>query len=320
MRADMTIRLRWWVRSGGVAAAAALIGWSAAGARSATAEQAPAKSRAKPPAPARPRHTPVPPDERETVERAWKIFADAEAEKNLEKRGAALLALGNAGDRDDVMQILRRALADPQPELRRSAAAAAGLARARTMIPQLQKALDDPSPSVRVAAARSLWQMKDYTGSALFERILKHQAPMDERGLRAEWHQAMGKASDPEYLFVLGLHEGAGTLLGPYAFVFPVYRYFSTDRSAPGRAAIAALLGERHTDGAVAALELALVDKSALVRAAAAISLGKSERPEEIKQLAPLLHDRKQVVRLSAAAAVVRLSPPGSGDTGKQTP
>ena len=241
------------------------------------------------------------------------MFRDAESEKNLQKRTAALLALGNAGDRTDVVHMLSLAMDDAHPEVRSAGAAALGLARARTMIPKLQKALDDPSPRVRTAAARSLWQMKDYSGSGIFERIVTRQAPLEEGGMRQELHQAMQKASDPSYVFVMGLHEGAGAFLGPYALVFPVYSYLSTDKSAPARAAVAALLGERHTDSAVAALELGLIDKSAVVRAAAAIALGKSEKPEEIIHLAPLLHDRKQVVRLSAAAAVVRLSPAASG-------
>ena len=301
----------WWLWLAGLGAGA-VCWWCAAAVAGVYDQSPPAKSQGSRPSAARPARAAVPADERETVERAWKTFTDAEAVKNPQKRIAALLALGNAGERADVLSMLGRAMDDSHPEVRRAAAAAMGLARARTMIPRLEQALDDPAPAVRVAAARSLWQMKDYAGSPLFERILKHQTPADESGVRAEWHQAMGRASDPSYMFVMGLHEAAGALLGPYAFAFPVYRYFSTDRSAPGRAAIAALLGERHTDGAVAALELALVDRSALVRAAAAISLGKSERPEEIKQLAPLLHDRNQVVRLSAAAAVVRLSPAGS--------
>jgi len=304
-----TSKWRRWIAR---AALCAALGWTASAAAGAGQQPLPAKSPGRQTAGVRHRPAAIPAGDRETIERAWQTFTDAEADKNLERRSAALLALGNAGDRPAVLRLLGRAMDAPQPEVRRAAAAAAGMARARAMIPRLQAALDDPAPSVRVAAARSLWQMKDYAGSALFERILKHQAPTDESGLRAEWHQAMGKATDTSYLFVLGLHEGAGTLLGPYAFVFPVYRYLSTDRSAPGRAAVAALLGERPTDGSIAALELALIDKSALVRAAAAISLGKSERPEEIKQLSPLLHDRKQVVRLSAAAAVVRLSPAAS--------
>lgn len=277
------------------------------------ATKAPAKQRgaAQPPAAA------VPADERETVEQAWKIFTDVETEKRLQNRSAALLALGNAGDREDVVRLLSRAMDDAHPEVRRSAAAALGLARARTMIPRLQKALDDTSPSVRVAAARSLWQMKDYSGSGLFERILSRQSPAKEKGVHEEAHQAMVKASDPNYVFVMGLHEGAGAFLGPYALVIPVYIYLSTDKAAPERAAVAALLGERHTEEAAAALEIGLVDKAAVVRAASAIALGKSERPQEIIQLSPLLHDRKQVVRLSAAAAVVRLSPPGSGKTTK---
>lgn len=299
------------------AVAGTTIVWSAAGLVLSSAQTAqappPAKSGAKRQTPAQPATGTVPAEQRDTVTQAWKMFTDVEAEKNLQKRGAALLALGNAGDRPEVLQMLGRAMDDSHPEARRAAAAALGLARARTMIPRLQKALDDPSPGVRVAAARSLWQMKDYSGSGVFERILTHEAPAEESGLRGELHETMTKASDTSHMFVLGLNEGAGMLLGPYAFAIPVYSYLSKDRSAPARAAVASLLGDRHTDDAVAALEAALIDKSPLVRAAAAIALGKSEKAEEIVQLAPLLHDRRQVVRLSAAAAVVRLSPAGRG-------
>ena len=258
------------------------------------------------------KETAAPAEGQATVAQAWKVFTDSEADRNLRRRSAALLALGNAGDRPEAVNLLGRAMEAAHPEVRRAAAAALGLARAYSKIPQLQKALDDPSPSVRVAAARALWQMKDYSGSGLFERILKLQAPAEEKGMRQQVHQAMSKAADPSYMFVLGLHEGAGAFLGPYALVFPVYTYLATDKSAPARAAVAALLGDRHTDEAVAALETGLVDPSAVVRAASAVSLGKSDRPEEITHLAPLLHDRKQVVRLAAAAAVARLSPAGS--------
>jgi len=306
------------VRAVSLVSVAAAVLWSTGGVqmRAAQAGQAPPPAQSgtsrRPPA-RTPASTAREPQDA-TVTKAWSTFTDAQADKSLENRAAALLALGNAGDRADVLRMLGRALDDEHPEVRRAAAAALGLARARTMIPRLEKALDDPAPSVRVVAARSLWQMKDYAGSPLFERIVEGQAGVGERGVRQEWHQAISRAEDPSYMFVMGLHEGAGMLLGPYAFAIPVYRYLATDRSAPARAAVAALLGERPTDGAVTALEHGLIDRSALVRAAAAIALGKSERPAEITQLAPLLHDRKQVVRLSAAAAVVRLSPPGSGE------
>jgi HEAT repeat protein len=317
MRTEMSDTWKCMLRGLSLAAAAAIV-WSAAGAEFSEAQTAqappPSKSGAKRQTPHGPVPAAVPEDQSATVAKAWKTFTDAETDKNLEKRRAALLALGNAGDRADVVKMLGRALDDEHPRVRSSAAAALGMARARTMIPQLEKALDDPAPSVRVAAARSLWQMKDYAGSPLFERIVAGEAPAEEKGVKADWQRAMVRAGDPTYMFVMGLNEGAGMLLGPYAFAIPVYRYISTDRSAPARAAVAALLGDRLTDGAVAALEKALVDNSPLVRAAAAIALGKSERPAEITQLAPLLHDRRQVVRLSAAAAVVRLSPSGSGE------
>jgi len=296
---------------------AAATGWILAGSQSSSAQtgqtSTATKAPAKRPTPSASAGTAAPLENQTAVTQAWKLFTDSEAETKLLKRTAALLALGNAGDRPEVVHMLGKAMVDTHPEVRRAAAAALGLARVHSMIPRLQKALDDPSPSVRVAAARSLWQMKDYSGSGLFERIVSGQAPSEEKGMRQEVHHAMAKASDPSYIFVMGLHEGAGAFLGPYALVIPVYTYLSTDKTAPGRAAVAALLGERHTDEAIAALEIGLVDTSAVVRAASAIALGKSERAEEITQLAPLLHDRKQVVRLAAAAAVVRLSPTGSG-------
>ncbi len=252
-------------------------------------------------------------DENTTVAEAWKLIAEGTSDQNLRKRIPALLALGSTGDRPEVARILEKALNDSHPEVRRAAAAALGKARVRSSIPSLKKALDDRSPSVRVSAARALWEMKDYSGSALFERIAMHQALPEEKGLRQEWHQAVSRANDPSYLFVTGMQEGAGMLLGPYSFAIPVYRYLSKDRAAPARAAAATLLGDLHTDPAVQALEMALVDEQAVVRAAAAIALGKSERPGEIVQLSPLLHDHNGVVRLSAAAAVARLSPAGSG-------
>jgi HEAT repeat protein len=253
-------------------------------------------------------------DESTTVADAWKMIAEGTSDKSVRKRIPALLTLGSAGDRPEVERILVKAMEDSHADVRRAAAAALGKARIRGAIPRLQKALDDPSPRVRVAAARSLWEMKDYSGSTLFEHIAMHQALPEEKGLREEWHKAMTRVNDPSYVLVTGMQEGAGMLLGPYSFAIPVYRYLSADKAAPSRAAAATLLGELHTDPAVQALEMALVDDQPVVRAAAAIALGKSERPAEIVQLGPLLHDHRAVVRLSAASAIARLSPVGSGD------
>lgn len=308
-----------WGRAGGgfshgtvrwiVIAAAVLIAGASPAARAQTTARP--NSGAKPQSPA---SGTAQADERTTVGDAWKMIAEGTSDKAVRKRIPALLTLGSAGDRPEVARILEKAMEDSHADVRRAAASALGKAKIREAIPRLQKAMDDPSPGVRVAAARSLWEMKDYSGSTLFEHIAMHQALPEEKGLREEWHKAMTRVNDPSYVFVTGMQEGAGMLLGPYSFAIPVYRYLSADKAAPSRAAAATLLGELHTDTAVQALEMALVDDQAIVRAAAAIALGKSERPAEIVQLGPLLHDRKAVVRLSAASAIARLSPAGSGD------
>ena len=157
----MALFKQWKIRAVFLGAGATAILWCAATAGGGEAQISPAAKPATKPQTAtqsasRPAPAPVPADERATVEQAWKMFTDAETEKTLQKRSAAVLALGNAGDRPDVVHMLGRAMEDAHPQVRSAAAAALGLARARTMIPQLQKALDDASPSVRVAAARSL--------------------------------------------------------------------------------------------------------------------------------------------------------------------
>jgi HEAT repeat protein len=246
----------------------------------------------------------------QAVTEAWKLLVDSASEKNRKKRVLALLALGNADPRPEVLGLLESAMNDSHEEVRRAAAAAFGQLPAPSAIPRLREALDDSAASVRVAAARALWVMNDHSGSGLFQRILLRQAKPEESGLRAEWNDTLARAKDPSALFLMGLQQGSSMLLGPYAIAVPVILRLSGDKSAPARASVATLLSDDHSDSAVRALEQGLKDKAAVIRVASAYALGKSARPEEIAELAPLLTDRKQPVRLAAAVAIVRLSPP----------
>jgi HEAT repeat protein len=296
--------------------------WQPAPARQGTAQQTPAakptpraasaagKAATKPPAP--PPAAQIP-GQMETVANAWKRITEATSSGRVRKRAAALQTLASAGDRPEVMAVLDHAMDDSHAELRKAAAFAFGQMRAREAIPRLRQALDDTAPGVRVAAARSLWQMKDYSGSDLLIRIVERRAPAEEAKLKQEWHQALRRVDNPSAVLLLALEQGIGFLPGPSFLAIPLFREVIMDKSAPGRATAATLLAEQHTDAVVSALEQALVDPEGVVRAAAALALGKSGRPEEIIHLSPLLHDRKVTVRLAAAVAIVRLSPPGSG-------
>jgi HEAT repeat protein len=239
--------------------------------------------------------------------RSWDILHQGLAEKAIHNRLMAVTALGNIGPNPRAIELAEVALNDSEPEIRQAAATALGTMKARAAIPRLRTALDDPTPQVGLAAAEALWRIGDRRVRKVLLEVLAGDRPASDSVLKKEMRNAKRKLHDPKGLAILGAEKGAGTLLGPMSFVFPVAKGIIGDKGVSARAATATLLASDQDPKSAKALEEALTDKDWSVRAASAKALGEICRSQFVSALGPLLQDDKPEVRYAASASIIRI-------------
>lgn len=244
--------------------------------------------------------------------RAWEILVAGVNARKASKRSDAIAALGTIGPRPEVVRLLEAALNDRDWGVRQLAAETLGEMNARQSIPKLQQALEDAAPEVRFTAAQALWEMGERSGRSLFLKILAGNRSFTQGLVQSSLKGARTRMHKPLALALIGVNEGAGFFLGPFAYGIPVAAELAKDRTAADRALAATLLSTDKDPESVEHLEAALRDKSWIVRVAAAKALGASSHRESIAKLEPLLHDEKVAVRCMAAASIVRISRLGS--------
>lgn len=242
---------------------------------------------------------------------AANLLRAALKEKSAVRRAEAVVAYGTIGTQPEVVRRIESSLNDSDEDVRRAAAATLGEMKSRGSIPRLKQALEDKSARVRFVAALSLWQMGDRSGRAILSAVLGGEGGGGVKDtVSSEFRGAKKTLSDPKKVGMMGLKEGAGALLGPFALGITVAQAVTQDRSAPERTLCAVMFGEDRDIASVKQLEAALVDKSWLVRAAAARALGGIGRPASIPKLRALFEDDRPAVRYTAAASVLRLTEP----------
>ena len=239
---------------------------------------------------------------------AWKVLTDAATSDKTSTRSDGISALASIGPRREVVQLLEAGLADKDADVRVIAATSLGQIKAHESVPALQKAVSDDSAQVSFAAAKALWEMHDHSGRDLFIAVLEGDRTASKGLVRAQIDDAKKRLHDPKGLMMMGVNEGAGQFLGPFAMGLTIAEALAKDSSAPARALSAALLGEDSSAESKQELKDALGDKNWVVRAAAAKALGNFPEPQLIPTLQPLLQDDKDPVRYMAAASIVRLS------------
>jgi HEAT repeat protein len=242
------------------------------------------------------------------VDAAWSLLAGALADQNAAHRAQGLTALGNLPNNSRASQMAESALTDKEWSVRRAAAAALGEMDARSSIPKLQQALEDDTPDVVFAAARSLWVMGDRSARDVFLQILARERSDSPGVVKGAMRDAKSKAHNPAALAWMGLKQGAGMALGPFAMGVDVIEELVKDNSAAARALAASLLAEDSDPGSLSRLEDALEDKNWAVRVAAARAVGRRGSKSSLPKLQQRLQDDKEAVRCMAAASIVRLS------------
>ena len=238
---------------------------------------------------------------------AWDTLSEDILSTRESHRTAAVAALSAIGPRDDVLMLLKGALQDKDPLIRKNAALALGDMEAHSASAELRQLLDDPSPDVSFAAASALWKMQDRSGRNLLIATLSGERKGDG-AVKSEIKSTVNRYRDPKQLAMMGAREAAGTFLGPASMGIGVAEELMKDHGAQTRAASAILLAKDPTPDAVHELTLALSDKNWAVRAAAAQALAKSPGEVSAEVFEPLLIDDSMPVRDMAAAGIIRIT------------
>jgi HEAT repeat protein len=241
------------------------------------------------------------------AESAWDLLSNAASNRSSVMRVQAVVATSVIGLQPRAVLLLEHACTDSAEEVRSAAAQQLGEIKSTHSIPVLTSLLDDSSPAVAYVAAQALWKMKNNNGRKLIAAVLAGEGRTDSGAMHDMMHDAQGKLHDRAGLVKMGVNQGAGMLLGPFAFPLGFAEDLFKDKGAPSRVLSAGLLATDNDPSTLTDLESALHDKSPAVRAAAAKALSERGITAAISKLEPLLSDKNPGARLIAAAAIVRL-------------
>jgi HEAT repeat protein len=249
---------------------------------------------------------------------AWKMLADAMADaKHPQTRIQALAALGLLRNSTSE-KMIADAMADPDLDVRTAAVLAAGQAKDRNLTTDMRNLLDDKEPQVAFAAAMTLWKMGDKSGEDILMSVVDGERSAGPTMMKGARHKISKDLHDPAMLARVGAMQGAAMMLGPFGYGITAYEYVRQSGGDLSRASAIEQISQEKTKPIHNELVAALKDKDQTVRAAAAKALANYHDETTSMAVYALLADNKQPVRLTAAAAYLRTTgtpgpePPGT--------
>jgi len=236
---------------------------------------------------------------------------EALAKQKGSARQAAVLALGELGDRCAVPYLLELLKSDRLPEVGGQAALALGSIGDRSVARTLEKHLVDPEPTVRWASAFALGQLSDSRSAVPLMHTLRDVEPRVAQAA-AEALQKLGRTAVRQLVKELSsgkveTREVAAIALGHTKTqqAIPGLKVALSDSHPCVRTAAAIALGQMG-DAIVSDLEEMLQHPKAQVRAAAAIALGYAGASQALPSLRQRLADEDPVARAGAMVALAR--------------
>lgn len=240
---------------------------------------------------------------------AWTNLAQAAMDaEHQEVRLQALAALSLLGDDPRAADMIRGALADPEPKVRVAAVAAAGESKSPVLLDALHASLADSDAAVAFGAARMLARAKDPAGENILLALSRGERP-NGPGVVAETKRSIAdQIRHPGALVKAGVKQGAEMMIGPLGkgeIAYDMIRKISAD---PMRLSAVQSLAEYQSDAVRDELVALLADKDPGVRATAARELAQYHQPQACVGLSHLLYDPKPLVKLTASAAYLAAS------------
>jgi HEAT repeat protein len=235
---------------------------------------------------------------------AWTTLTDAVNDgKHAETQVQALAAVGLMGSNPRSLDLLRKAMADKNVDIRVAAVVAAGQTKSPNITTDLRRMLDDKEPSVAFTAALTLWKMHDRSGEDILTAVADGGRRSSAKFINGTEHDISKEIHDPAALARMGALQGASMLLGPFGIGIGAYEYLHKNGGDSARVSAIDAIAQNHTAPIRTELLSALGDKDLGVRAAAAKALSRYHEPDVPPAIAKLFDDTKPPVRFTAAAA-----------------
>lgn len=245
------------------------------------------------------------------LSQSWAMLAAAAQSHNADTRIQALAALASLGPTPRSSNLIAKAMADPDLDVRTAAVLAAVETRNRSLTTPIRNLLDDKEPQVAFTAATALWKMNDRTGEDILIDVVNGERSANPTLVNGTMHDMNKRLHHPGDLAKLGAMQGIYMMIGPFGFGLTALQYMHKNGGDLARVSALQQLAEEHTGPIRKTLISALSDKDPAVRAAAAKALGAERDRNLAPALYALLADPRQPVRLTAAAACIKvLQPP----------
>jgi HEAT repeat protein len=242
------------------------------------------------------------------TEQAHDILRSALQDSNPDVRKEATTALSLAGVREAFYLELPAMLADKDVQVRLAAVSSLSDLNGKRTLEALREALRSNVPEVSFAAAKALFGLNDPAGKEELLAVLSGEIRPASGFVTSQMRDAIRKMHMPRTMFMFALKSGIGFAPVPgLGEGISSMQGLLSDSSVSGRGTAALLLGREKDNETLRALREALSDGDWSVRAAAVHSLAVRNDPEVQHDLVPLFSDKKEAVRLRAAAAWLRL-------------
>lgn len=245
-----------------------------------------------------------------TVQRCRRMLAEAAQDKNPDVRKGAAEALSLVGLKDSPLQSLAPMLDDHDVAVRIAVVSTMSDFNDNSTRPLLKKALADPVPEVDFAAAKALYQLHDPDGVQFLLAVVSGESKASSSYLSKEKRGALRLLHTPTKLFTSAAIGAATFVPVPgLGLGLTSAQGILSDSDSSARAASLLLIGNTHDPALADAVGSGLSDKEWSVRAAAVHLVATHPYPQFREDLVALLDDKNDLVRLRAAAAYIRLQP-----------
>ncbi len=244
----------------------------------------------------------------EITQRCWSLLDGSVHDRNPDIRKDAAEALSLVPTSNRTLQYLEVLLTDHDVAVHIAAVTSLGDFKEKRAIPLLRKALADPVPEVEFAAAKVLYQLHDPEGTRFLLAVAAGESSASSSYLSKEKRNALRMLHTPTKLFMFAALQAVGLAPVPgLGMGISSAQGILSNPESSARASSLLLVARSQDPALKDAVEAALSSKEWSVRAAAVHVVAMHPFPVFRQKLIPLLEDRKSAVRLRAAAAYIRL-------------
>ncbi len=246
-----------------------------------------------------------PPD---MMQKCWNLLNSAGRDRNPDVRKDAAEALSLAPASAESRRLLESVLNDRDVAVRIAAVTTLGDFKDKQAVPLLRKALADPVPEVEFAAAKVLYQLHDPEGTRFLLAVGAGESSASSSYLSKEKRGALRMLHTPTKLFMFAALQAVGLAPVPgLGMGISSAQGILSNPDSSARASSLLLVAHSRDPALMDVVGSALSSKEWSVRAAAVHVVATHPFPALRRKLVPLLDDRKSAVRLRAAAAYIRL-------------